>query len=157
MWMKFFFFFLKKNRKKKNQFVVRTKKSLTNRLSLYICIFIEKKKKIHINELFYSLFDQGYAKDNNKENRSTSTSISSPRSTLRRQAKANNNLLLPRCVFLSTFSCFFADCFSRLDISLECPPPPFFFFFFSFCPIWYVDFTTQRDDPSVKNSWMPRC
>ena len=41
---------------------------------------------------------QGYAKDkeNNKENRSTSPSISSPRSTLRRQAKSNNNLLVPR-------------------------------------------------------------
>nr|CAG4646793.1 EOG090X00JH [Megafenestra aurita]SVE92215.1 EOG090X00JH [Megafenestra aurita] len=37
-----------------------------------------------------------YAKDNNKENRSTPTGVSSPRSTLRRQAKANNNLLLPR-------------------------------------------------------------
>lgn len=47
---------------------------------------------------FCSVIMQGYAKDkeNNKENRSTSPSISSPRSTLRRQAKSNNNLLVPR-------------------------------------------------------------
>lgn len=51
---------------------------------------------------FFS-FHQGYTKDNNKENRSTSTTISSPRSTLRRQAKANNNLLLPRCVCVFLF------------------------------------------------------
>jgi hypothetical protein len=108
----------------------------------------------------FFFFHQGYTKDNNKENRSTSTTISSPRSTLRRQAKANNNLLLPRCVCV----CFsfvwlsislyilrdFADCFSHFDVS--------FFLGMHFpLPIWYVDFTTQRDDPSAKNSWMPPC
>nr|CAG4649922.1 EOG090X00JH [Sida crystallina] len=39
-----------------------------------------------------------YAKDNNKENHSSSPLIS-PKSTLRRQAKVNNNALLPRFYF----------------------------------------------------------
>ena len=41
------------------------------------------------------LCSQVYAKDNNKENHSSSPVIS-PKSTLRRQAKVNNNVLLPR-------------------------------------------------------------
>ena len=118
----------------------------------YSCI--HSTLTLHVNELWL-VFHQGYTKDNNKENRSTSTTISSPRSTLRRQAKANNNLLLPRCVWL--FFCLSVRHSSWFSPTVFLILTSRFFVGMYFPPIWYVDFTTQRDDPSAKNSWTPPC